>query len=226
MLTHPALRGPSYTEAVMSTKPVRYYRANETSGTLLRDYTGTNDMTIQGTPTKRGSLNPPGVPDGAGFETTSGSGGFAIGNSTAPPASAYTFAAWSYGGSVGDRGIFGIWQSSIGALIYRSSATKLAFIHRGTNLVSNGTEDGNWHFVVGTWDGANVRLYVDGVLRGGPSANATAPGASGAWAMNTYYVSGSGATRITTGITAEAVVWDRALSLAEINHFAALGYGR
>lgn len=29
--------------------------------------------------------------------------------------------------------------------------------------------DDRWHFVVGTWDGSKLRLYVDGVLEGGPT---------------------------------------------------------
>ena len=45
------------------------------------------------------------------------------------------------------------------------------------NAASNGNElgttniaDGNWHFVVGTWDGVTVRVYVDGREDGNGSA--------------------------------------------------------
>lgn len=223
---HPAFTSPRYQEAILASGPLRYYRCNETSGTLLRDLCRTADMTISGTPTKRGANGAPGVADSAGFQTTSGSGGFASAAAAALPTTAYTLAAWTFGGSVSDRGIFGQWQANVGALIYRSSATKLAFIHRGTNLIASNTNDGNWHFAVGTWDGTNVRLYVDGVLRGGPSANSTAAGSTGSWTIGTYTVTSNNALRITTGITSECVLWPRALSVAEIDYFYALGSGR
>jgi hypothetical protein len=35
--------------------------------------------------------------------------------------------------------------------------------------------DNAWHFVIGTWDGSYLRIYVDGVLNGGPVAWANAP---------------------------------------------------
>ena len=226
MLALPALARSTYADAILASKPTRYYRCGETSGTLLRDIVGGNDLTISGTPTKRGANGPPGIADAAGFQTTNGSGGFASAGAVALPTTAYTLAAWTLGGSVSDRGIFGQWQGSVGALLYRSSSTKLAFIHRGTNLIASNTNDGNWHFVVGTWDGSNINLYVDGILVGGPSANGTAAGSAGGWGIGTYFVAGSGSSRITTGTTAECVLWSRALPLGEVQHFAALGFGR
>jgi large repetitive protein len=35
--------------------------------------------------------------------------------------------------------------------------------------------DGNWHFLVGTWDGSYLRLFVDGVQEGGDVSWANAP---------------------------------------------------
>jgi hypothetical protein len=43
----------------------------------------------------------------------------------------------------------------------------------GTNnnaLGATTITDGNWHLVVGTWDGSNIRVYVDGALDGTSSA--------------------------------------------------------
>lgn len=225
-LTSPAFTAPRYMEAVLASNPTRYYRCNDTSGGVLRDLMNVQNMTITGTPTRRGAAGPPGIADGAGFQTTSASGGYASGGTQAPSSTAYTLAAWTFGGSVSDRGVFGASGPSNDALIYRSSSTKLAFLHKGTNLIASNTNDGNWHFVVGTWDGSNVRMYVDGVLRGGPTANGTAVASGSNWAIGTYFVSGTGANRITTGTTAECVLWSRALSLAEIQHFTALGFGR
>lgn len=224
MLAHPAFARSAYRDAILASGPLRYYRCNETGGAILRDLKGVEDAVIIGTPTRMGAEAPPGISDGGGFQTTSGSGGCASAGSANLPSTAYTIAAWTKGGSVADRGIFGNWSNAgttAGGLIYRSSSTKLGFIQNSTNLVASNTNDADWHFAVGTWDGTNCRFYVDGVLVGGPSA-AGAPGGV-RWVINTYFTGSSYTTRITTGITAECVLWSRALPLGEIAHFNALG---
>ena len=46
----------------------------------------------------------------------------------------------------------------------------------GKQAVSTSTvTDGNWHFVVGTWDGANLQIYIDGSADGAAVAWANAP---------------------------------------------------
>ena len=37
-------------------------------------------------------------------------------------------------------------------------------VMNGECNTSNTYNDGQWHYAVGTWDGSNVRLYVDGQL--------------------------------------------------------------
>lgn len=44
----------------------------------------------------------------------------------------------------------------------------------GPGLGSNAMAYDTWHHIVGTYDGANLRIYVDGVLDVGPTADATA----------------------------------------------------
>ncbi|HEY3861461.1 MAG TPA: LamG-like jellyroll fold domain-containing protein [Verrucomicrobiae bacterium] len=44
------------------------------------------------------------------------------------------------------------------------------------DLTGAALNDGNWHFVVGTWDGANEFLYVDGVQNGTQAATGLATG--------------------------------------------------
>ncbi|MFI5398627.1 MAG: LamG domain-containing protein [Candidatus Binatia bacterium] len=77
--------------------------------------------------------------------------------------------------------------------------------------------DGNFHHIAGTWDGANVALYVDGVLQG------TSPLATPANNTRTVNVGyhwdawGSGAPgRFFRGVVDEIQIFSRALSLAEI----------
>ena len=34
-----------------------------------------------------------------------------------------------------------------------------------TAMASQDVRDGNWHYVIGTADGTNAKIYVDGVLK-------------------------------------------------------------
>jgi hypothetical protein len=58
--------------------------------------------------------------------------------------------------------------------MYKSAANKIFFGFMPNPIISGGRflegttiiNDGLWHYVVGTYDGANVKIYVDGVLDG------------------------------------------------------------
>jgi hypothetical protein len=75
--------------------------------------------------------------------------------------------------------------------------------------------DGNWHYAVGTYDGANLKIYVDGVLEA-TTASATTP-MTGTNALN-LGVNNGGANRFNGNID-ELSVWNTALSLAQIQSF-------
>ncbi len=87
----------------------------------------------------------------------------------------------------------------------------------GTTTVETNTgvlPNTGWHFVVGTWDGANVRVYLNGVLDGGPLArtgtldDSNLPlGIGGHQASN---------TRRFNGLIRNAFIYDRAISASEI----------
>ena len=88
-----------------------------------------------------------------------------------------------------------------------------------------GVVAGDWNFVVGTYDGTTMRLYMNGEL-----VDSTAPGAHDASA-NQYiaiglgFDGGSSSTNAICfyGTVDEAAVWDRTLSQAEINALYAAG---
>jgi len=64
------------------------------------------------------------------------------------------------------------------------STSKLCFyintVSAAWNCSTTSVTDGTWHHVVGTWDGTNKRLYVDGV------PDSTFGGAGGNIANSTY----------------------------------------
>ncbi|WCB91462.1 hypothetical protein DSM104299_00133 [Baekduia alba] len=84
------------------------------------------------------------------------------------------------------------------------------------------TDDQTWHAVAGTYDGARVRLYVDGVEVGsGSAASATIPYNLGAGTLDALtlgaYANQSCGPQFTFGAGVDDVrLYDRALSAAEI----------
>lgn len=81
---------------------------------------------------------------------------------------------------------------------------------------------GRWQHVVGTWDGSNVRLYVDGALAAGPVA---CVGTLAAIASSTalYFGVSNPLLEPFNGVLSNVGVYNRALSLAEVQaHRAAM----
>jgi hypothetical protein len=77
-----------------------------------------------------------------------------------------------------------------------------------------------WHYVVGTYDGSNLRLYVDGVLAGGPTASTSSAGAAGSIDIAANATSGFFA-----GTLDEIAIYGRALSASEIATHYNVGKG-
>ncbi len=74
--------------------------------------------------------------------------------------------------------------------------------------------DGNFHHIAGTWDGFNVRLYIDGVLQG--TTVLTSP-VNNSRPVNIGYAWGGGSPqRFFNGVIDEAAVYGRSLTAAEI----------
>ena len=85
-------------------------------------------------------------------------------------------------------------------------------------VVSQATvNDGQWHHLAGTYDGATARLYVDGVLDGSMAT-------TGAISKNTapVYISGNSekASRLWNGSIDDVRIYNRALTEAEVRLLA------
>ena len=72
-------------------------------------------------------------------------------------------------------------------------------------------DDGEWHFVVGTFDGTIARIYVDGVL---DAAEERTPNLAST--VNLYVGSNTNGEQVFEGIIDEVRVYNRALSADEI----------
>lgn len=82
----------------------------------------------------------------------------------------------------------------------------------------DGVWDGNWHRIVGTYDGDFVRIYLDGVLVGSPVAGVTP-----SYSLSThsdFQIGNLGACGVRgfVGDIDEVGVWDGALSDSEIEN--------
>ncbi len=104
----------------------------------------------------------------------------------------------------------GIGYFSVGEGGAPGDASEFATVFGTTDIL-----DGNFHLVAGTWDGANVALYIDGVLQGtlvplATPANNTRP-------VNIGFTWGGGTPqRFFKGTVDEVEIFNRALSATEI----------
>lgn len=95
-------------------------------------------------------------------------------------------------------------------------AWKPTWVRQDSSTTLQGTSSpsvGNWTFYVITYDGTNMRLYIDGTLDAGPTAY-TIHANSGAdfnIARSVLYT-----TRLYDGLVDEVGVWSRALTAGEV----------
>lgn len=126
-----------------------------------------------------------------------------------------------------EKKLFAKWADAGGQFSYllsiQGSDFPLGAINTGANSVVTGTTDvvdGQWHHLVLTYDGSDVRIYVDGVEEDsdpetGNINSGTAPvrlgaGSGGAGTENPY-----------TGDLGHAAIWDVGLSASEVASLAA-----
>lgn len=155
----------------------------DNAGTVIDDLTNYDDGDLEGgndTQTLQANDGPTGwLPDN--FDLGLGGGGNNIrineGDGAVYGGSELTMFAWVRGSDAGS--IIGRWYNS--STTYRSA---LLNIQGGTsypvfnarinstdkNVVGSTAMDTNWRFVVASYDGANMRLYVDGVEEGTAAA--------------------------------------------------------
>ena len=82
------------------------------------------------------------------------------------------------------------------------------------NVYSTTTlNDGKWHFMTATWDGSNVRVYVDGSLENSAALTGTLNNSQN----NMYIGAYSDDDNYLDGNLANVAFWNRALSSDEIN---------
>ncbi|HET8905477.1 MAG TPA: LamG domain-containing protein, partial [Ktedonobacterales bacterium] len=219
-----ASRHNSYASNVLADSPAHYYRLGEASGSLAAVDSSGNGQSLayNGGPTLGAGGLLTGDTDTA-VTFTSASSQYAAGIFTAglpSGAAAVSLECWmkfaanpastQFLLNVGDRSVA---THSLALVLLSTGVVQLS---NGTTLLNSAAlSTGTRHHLVGTYDGTNLRLYVDNVLVAGPTAATNALAYTG----NTITIgSQSGATpgAYYDGQIDEAAVYGSALSAARV----------
>lgn len=202
-----------------------WWRFNEGSGTIAHDYSGHgNSGTVSGAPWTSGYFGGALGFDGSTSRVT------VPDSSWLEPAAAITVSAWvKASGTPGQfryivsKGALSCIAASYG--LYTGYSTGLQFYISQNGGFSytvspdagTGVWDGNWHFVVGTYDGSAVHLYVDGNQVGGgtPTSGSIAYGLSGGNDLFIGHYDGC-TDHDFAGTIDEPTVWGQALTPLQI----------
>ena len=107
---------------------------------------------------------------------------------------------------------------------YPGKARFILYINGGwrySNLSNNRVDDDLWHNIVGTYDGNNIGLYIDGIKQG---VDTTYIGTINTIANSTYIGARAAASERFIGLLDEARIYNAALSSSQIkqNYIAGL----
>jgi 6-phosphogluconolactonase (cycloisomerase 2 family) len=191
---------------------VGYWKFDENTGTATADATGNG---YGGTLTSGPTWTSGKYSYGVNFD---GSDDYVSVSGLTQPTSAMSFVAWvkanstpaAYDSVAGNSD--SSWSAGSWGLYYESALLKFWIEHYGNNVAYKTFNDLNWHFVVGTWDGTTVRLYIDAV-------EGTSDSYSGTMTQRSAFRIGDtvgSANRNFPGIIDEVRMYNRALSAAEI----------
>lgn len=218
----PRIRG-TYAALVIADGAAGYWRFGETSGTVAVDEIGTNNGTYTGATLNQASLLT-GDYDTAAL--LNGSTGRVRMTAISIPSSV-TWEIWANVSSwPTDTAFIGEWDSNVGSMLYTTSGSGAIFmvVQGGFGLSTPQFSTGARHHLVGTYDGTNGRLYVDGVLVAGPTALTGPITATPGVALEVgTYAADAGANLAAT--VDEAAYFPTALSAAKIAAHYSAGSG-
>lgn len=216
---------PGYQGAVLADSPLLYYRLNETSGTTCMDtsgnarngtYSGGYTLGITGAITSD--------PTNKAVNFTGASGKMDVPYGAYMDAASITVETWVLSTITGQGPLWdrdkGNGTTSPRVWQFRLSNSKVEFIRIGgtggtiTATSVKSVNDGNWHHVAATYDGSNIRIYIDGAL----DKTVSAPGAfSGHPAAMSLAVNDASVGAVyLNGVLDEAAYYGTALSGARI----------
>lgn len=181
-----------YSDIILRDNPIAYFRFEETSGNSASDSSGNNHTGTRNANASFGALGPL---IGGDFAATfpAGSNDYISFPNTLPWSSAVSFEAWINLSTLltGTTAIIYTDNRCIFRINSPAEGGGLAmFIGEAGGFEPRGQQTGafpltSWRYVVGTWDGINIRIYIDSILstttaRGGTPLAASGSGLIGA----------------------------------------------
>ncbi len=201
---------------------ISYYKLDESSGTVIDTY-GSNDGTnYQAIPDETGIIN-------TAYEFDGTNDYINLGNPSSLDdldySTNFTFSAWiNSSDNLVDAVIISKDGSGLNQNQYHFSMItggQIRFAVGTTaslNGVGSGYNDGNWHYIVGVYNGTPM-VYVDGSYVG------TGTSGSDIYGVNTYIGNRIGSGTPFGGLIDEVGIWDRALTPTEITSLYNSGNG-
>ena len=121
----------------------------------------------------------------------------------------------SQDGPTGGADAYGFYVTSTNKVVF---AIKTSVTGTVTSSLSSVVLDNNWHNIVGTYDGSNVNIYVDGSIVGSPvSGTGNLAYGSGGFTIGCMSEPTALPSQEFTGQIDEVAIFSRALSLNEVN---------
>lgn len=218
----------NYKTFLLSLSPTRYYRLDETSGTVAADSSTANQAgTYVGAPT----LNVAGALDGDSDAaiTVNGTTQYVNAPTTSLPTGngAITLGVWFKFSSnpAGQEELISYGTGSSRFFIQIDLNTSgQAVADTGSGTVTSGAlSTGVWHFAVATWDGTTLKLYIDGVSVGTPAT----PGAQTIAASGNFLRVGANVVstpaQFFAGSLDEAFVVNSSLTATNVSNLYTIG---
>jgi Concanavalin A-like lectin/glucanases superfamily len=211
-----------YRDIVLADTPLHYWRLEETSGTVAAD-SGSSPIsgTIKSSVTLGVAANSP-TPGGTAFSFPgNGTTGYVWMSGVSVAYAQYSIEAWvksSSSGGIAGRGY------SPGTMLYYSGGT--AYFYKNGSVISKAASSGAWHHIVGTFDGSQMRIYVDGTSSSPLTASGTpTDNRSYVFAIGGYNASSSALSGPLIGQIDEVAFYTYALSQTRISAHLAGGAG-
>ena len=222
------LASPSYRAAILATPGlVGYWRLGELSGTVARDELAKNHGTYVGSPT----LGAAGLLAGDGDKAVTLNGSSQYVSIAAADAlnltAAFSVSTWIYWtsalkGGIVEKTIGGVVNTQWSLYIETGSFCAQVTLSGPTYVTVCTTATGDLaHALTMTYDGATLRLFLNGVTVGTPAAASGVSGGSGVTLLGDLAVGGYKFG----GRLDEINIWNRALTAAEIAALYRIGKG-
>jgi hypothetical protein len=221
------IAAPAPAAALAASGPVGVWKLDEAGGTTASDSSGNgNPGVLSG-----GVTWVPGV-FGSAIALDGSTGEIKVSDNDAlEPATAVTVSAWikatgspgvyryivAKGGNQCIAASYGLYTGPDGGLQFYVSQDAGSAYERSA-AAGMGVWDGDWHLVVGSFDGSVLRLYVDGV-QVGPAVSYPGSLVYRLPYSNDLYIGNypGCAQRSFMGLIDDVTIWDRALSAAEVS---------